>query len=319
MKKLETQFAVRQLAIVLTTTLMVIAASTTAFAEEDEAGTVMAEAPKIGLEKLSFGYSFGNRLGMSVFHGRPSLKHSLNLSANYELTDKESLSFGIGGRGEPITNTRGTEDMFFISDGSLSVSSSRMPKLELGDELSIGFSPSASLSIPTSASSRKVTAYYTSLGLSLPASIKVGGVGFGIGTSLSYTFYRHTGVVFESADNDSQNGSNLSPLSAGISASVNYKISDVRLSSSYGFNKSRSYANQSGDSYWRDFASFRLSASYSINPLLNVSLGYSYANDPLNRFGDLRMPFFDTFADYHNHSRLSLGLSGSLSPFSSES
>ena len=131
--------------------------------------------------------------------------------------------------------------------------------------------------------------------------------------------YEYTHLKFENKEEGdrTQEGYLLSPLNLGLTASAGYSFGDVSTRMSYALYKSRSFSNNAGAAYWRDYSSFSLSASYPILSYLTLSSGYQYGADPLDGQGDLRIPFWSFYADYRNRSKIFLNLSGSFTPFKS--
>lgn len=309
---------------VLTAGLLAITAipagATTLDSEPGSLGAVKSTgAPSLGLESLRFGYALGNYLGSSTFIGRPQFRQTLQLSSSYQLTPHETVSATLGGRGELFTATNGSMDRVFLSDSNLSLSSSRLPQLSISDEIEIRFSPSVSYSIPISQASRNVATNWGRTSVSGAASTSFAGISASLSTSMSYTFYKYTHFRFANKEEGdrTQEGSTLMPLNLGLNAALGYAFGDVSTRMSYGFYKSRSYENNAGNAYWRDYASFSLSASYPVLPYLRLSSGYQYGADPLDGQGDIRIPFWSFYADYRNRSKIFFNISGSFAPFQS--
>ncbi len=305
----------RKLGTFLLIVVTVLGASGVGWAQNVDSTSESATTDSMGAWR--FGYVLGNSLGSSTFIGRPQLRQTVQISTSYGLTDLETVSATLGGRGEFFTRTNSSMDRLFASDSVLSIRTSRIPTLELSELGDIRFSSDLSHSLPLSSASRKVTGNWGTTSVSGTASHSLGGVSTSISTSLNYTFYRYTHLRFENkeAGDRTQEGYTLFPLNLGLNVAMGYSFGELGTRITYGFFKSRSFENNAGNAYWRDIASFSLAAFYSLTSYLTLSGGYQYGADPLDGQGEIRNPFWSFYADYNNRSRIFLNLSGAIAPF----
>ena len=132
--------------------------------------------------------------------------------------------------------------------------------------------------------------------------------------SFSYTFYEHVDRRFKNKDNtdQTQEGSLHSPITLSLSLSASYKILDsLSISTNYSLNGSATYENNDGNRYWRNYSSFFLGASYSYNKMVNFGIQYIYGADPVSPAGNIRVPFFTSFADWNNAGKIYFSFYGS--------
>ncbi|MEE2960943.1 MAG: hypothetical protein VYA34_09370 [Myxococcota bacterium] len=272
-------------------------------------------------ESLTFNYSFTNSFGMSNFmpgEKRAAVTHAISLGMSAKLTEEERFSLSVAGSGEFFTKTGGGMGHVFWSDSGtyLRLSTSRVPELEIED-YRFSLSPSLIYYLPVSRSSRLVTNSRGRLRFGAPLTWSWNPISVSLTNSLSYAFYKYSHIRYnDKPDGDrSQEGSLLAPLSLSVGGSIGVSHEGFSGSVGYTFIKSRTFENNAGDAFWRDYASFGMSVGYSALDWLNLGLSYAYGYDPLDNKGDIRNPFFNPFADYYNASELSFNISGSFDPF----
>ena len=267
---------------------------------------------------VELAYDFTNIFGLSNFIGRFHWLHRLELSASYDVTDNETVSVAVAGNGEAFSRTNGSTDRFFLEDLNIGASSTRLPELRPISGLALSFVPMLSLDVPSSSVSRKVGRHYGSWLGRMKAKASYKGASLSLKPAVRYTFYRTSDVRFteKPADDLTQQGALRAPLVARLSTGIGYSIGDVSAGSSYSVIKTRTYENNAGQRFWRDYQRFSLGVDYAFDAMAKLSLSYIYGHvfgpgvDPLDRLGRTRLPFFTRFADYNNQSALYLSLSG---------
>lgn len=269
-------------------------------------------------KRYNLSWGLTNTVGAGTFvseNSNPTLINSLKLGGSYKVSEKETMALSMGWAGELFTqsDSAGT-DYVYMSDPSISVSTGRIPQVEINEDLKISFGASLSLRPGLSLASRKVTKRIMGSGLGLSASTGYSGFSFAVAPSFSYNFNRYTALSSD-LGRSAYDGTLNTRLSLGNSYSFGYSYDKLSAGISLGHSHSRTEENNDGNAYWRNGVSFGVNSGYALHQYLKMSLGLSTSMNPYNKKGEFRVPFWAPFqkdyVDYYSASSIYLSMSGS--------